>query len=362
MKIHLLSATMFLSMCVLTANAQNHSDDAYEKFRKERTWEMELFETERNAEYRKFKAQYETAFSQFKQSYIAFLKEEERVVNLMVSDDGIKLQPATIRHQPVIVANASDLKTRIKQDMTDIRNLTAAKLLPSLSNAKDSVVQIQEAAQIMTDIVREFNNETTEIESISSEENPKINLATIPQQSNTNSEVTAAALDTEFLSKLKTESESQHSSNNSDANINENNCKDIFTNTGDHCIPQGKPTQYVRISSPFGTRVHPITHRKHTHKGIDMAAPKMTPVYASADGTVTFAKYNGGYGNFVKVNHGNGYKTAYAHLHKIAVQSGATVRKGDLIGYVGTTGRSTGNHLHYEVYFKDNLIDPVTTL
>ena len=127
-------------------------------------------------------------------------------------------------------------------------------------------------------------------------------------------------------------------------------------------IPQGKPTDYVRISSPFGTRIHPITRKKHTHKGIDLAAPKMTPIYATADGKVTFSGRNGGYGNFVKLNHLNGYKTAYAHMHRIAVDNGDYVHKGDLIGYVGTTGSSTGNHLHYEVYYEDNLIDPATTL
>ena len=118
----------------------------------------------------------------------------------------------------------------------------------------------------------------------------------------------------------------------------------------------------MRISSPFGTRVHPITRKKHTHKGIDLAAPKMTPIYATADGEVTFSGRNGGYGNFVKINHRNGYKTAYAHMHKIAVKKGADVHKGDLIGYVGTTGSSTGNHLHYEVYYQDKLVDPATTL
>jgi murein DD-endopeptidase MepM/ murein hydrolase activator NlpD len=77
---------------------------------------------------------------------------------------------------------------------------------------------------------------------------------------------------------------------------------------------------------------------------------------------VTFAAYNGGYGNFVKLNHENGYKTAYAHMHKIAVKNGDKIKKGDLVGYVGTTGSSTGNHLHYEVYYKDQLVDPATTL
>lgn len=77
---------------------------------------------------------------------------------------------------------------------------------------------------------------------------------------------------------------------------------------------------------------------------------------------VTYSGRNGGYGNFVKLNHQNGYKTAYAHMNSISVRKGKEVKKGDLIGYVGSTGASTGNHLHYEVYYQDKLIDPATVL
>lgn len=380
MKRYLLSAAILLSACTLSLNAQN--EDAFEKFRKERSGEMDKFAAEREAEYKKFKAQYEKAFEQFKQLYISFLKEEESVVDLMASDDGIKLQPAAIEHKPVIAATAVDLKSKIKQSLTNVKKLTPEQLLPTLSTAKDTVEQMQEAAQNLETIVRDFNEETSTVESISVVEQPKVILEPVQQTVAATGEVTAAALDEEFLARLRAEEQQDagnkcadsHSYGETDASQSgntESSCTDRGCSaesqpgeqcTGDQCIPHGKPTQYVRISSPFGTRVHPITHKKHTHKGVDMAAPKMTPVYAAADGTVTFAKYNGGYGNFVKVNHGNGYKTAYAHLHKIAVKNGKKIRKGELIGYVGTTGRSTGNHLHYEVYYKESLIDPATTL
>jgi murein DD-endopeptidase MepM/ murein hydrolase activator NlpD len=114
------------------------------------------------------------------------------------------------------------------------------------------------------------------------------------------------------------------------------------------------PINGARISSSFGKRRHPISGYTKLHKGTDFAAPKGTPVYAAGSGTVERANRYGGYGNYVKIRHANEYKTAYAHLSRFAkgVKSGARVTQGDVIGYVGSTGASTGPHLHYEVYVK----------
>jgi len=105
------------------------------------------------------------------------------------------------------------------------------------------------------------------------------------------------------------------------------------------------------ISSKFGYRIDPITkRRKSFHKGIDIAAPKGTPVYAAAEGTVHTAKYvRYGYGNLIIIKHKNNLATYYGHLSKIIAQKGLKIRKGQLIGKVGSTGRSTGPHLHFEV-------------
>ncbi|MBR6081635.1 MAG: M23 family metallopeptidase [Salinivirgaceae bacterium] len=138
--------------------------------------------------------------------------------------------------------------------------------------------------------------------------------------------------------------------------------REVEAKSGNSNIPSGKPCTYSRISSPFGERIHPVYGRKSFHKGVDLAAPNGTPIYATADGIVAFAGVCNGYGNFIKLNHQNGYKTGYAHMSRMVVSSGAKVRKGDLIGYVGSTGTSTGNHLHYEVYYNDQLTDPAKTL
>jgi murein DD-endopeptidase MepM/ murein hydrolase activator NlpD len=112
------------------------------------------------------------------------------------------------------------------------------------------------------------------------------------------------------------------------------------------------PINGARISSSFGKRKHPISGYTRLHKGTDFAAPTGTPVYAAGNGTVERASRNGGYGNYVRIQHTRGYETAYAHLSRYAkgIKPGKKVIQGDVIGYVGSTGASTGPHLHYEVY------------
>ncbi len=124
-------------------------------------------------------------------------------------------------------------------------------------------------------------------------------------------------------------------------------------------IPNGKPIDYERISSGFGYRFHPITHQNSFHPAIDLTASTGTPVYATANGVVVFAKSKSGYGNFVIIAHAFGFKTGYAHLEKIAVSMGEYISKGDVVGYVGTSGRTTGPHLHYEVRYLERWLNPL---
>ncbi|MEM1389939.1 MAG: M23 family metallopeptidase [Pseudomonadota bacterium] len=112
------------------------------------------------------------------------------------------------------------------------------------------------------------------------------------------------------------------------------------------------PINGARLSSSFGMRRHPISGFTRLHKGTDFAAPTGTPVFAAGHGTVERASRYGGYGKYVRIRHANGYKTAYAHLSRYGrgIKSGVRVRQGQVIGYVGSTGASTGPHLHYEVH------------
>lgn len=114
------------------------------------------------------------------------------------------------------------------------------------------------------------------------------------------------------------------------------------------------------ITSRYGMRRHPILRYRRMHSGLDFRARHGTPIYAVTDGTVNFAGRNGGYGNFVRIRHGGNLSTGYAHMSRIAVRNGETVRRGQVIGYVGSTGLSTGPHLHYEMYRSGQKIDPAS--
>lgn len=120
------------------------------------------------------------------------------------------------------------------------------------------------------------------------------------------------------------------------------------------------PIDGARISSGFGMRKHPILGYSKMHKGVDFAAPSGTPIYAAGNGTIVKIGRNGGYGNYVKIKHANGYATAYAHLSKFAkgLKNGSKVKQGDVIAYVGSTGRATGPHLHYEVMVSGSQVNP----
>ncbi len=121
------------------------------------------------------------------------------------------------------------------------------------------------------------------------------------------------------------------------------------------------PLDGARISSNFGMRKHPISGFNKMHKGVDFAAPTGTPIYAGGNGIVEYVGRNGGYGKYIRIRHNNGYETAYAHLsnYKKGISKGVRVNQGEVIGYVGSTGNSTGPHLHYEIIYQNKHINPL---
>ncbi len=114
-----------------------------------------------------------------------------------------------------------------------------------------------------------------------------------------------------------------------------------------------------KITSPFGMRNHPITHIRTVHKGVDIDADSGDPILAAGSGKVIYAGYNNSYGNHVIVDHGNGFKTIYGHSSKLLVKTGQSVKKGQRIALVGSTGRSTGPHLHFEIRIAETAVDPI---
>lgn len=136
-----------------------------------------------------------------------------------------------------------------------------------------------------------------------------------------------------------------------------NHLEQKFTNW--RHIPSISPTT-GRFSSAFGLRTHPITgERNKMHAGIDISNSKWTPIFATADGVVNRVQHGDFFGNFVVIDHGNGFITKYGHMHQAMVKPGQFVKRYDFLGYMGNTGRSTGNHLHYEVHFNGKPQNPM---
>jgi len=115
-----------------------------------------------------------------------------------------------------------------------------------------------------------------------------------------------------------------------------------------------------RIASGFGYRIDPVYKTVKMHAGLDFSAPQGTPIYATADGSVTTAGSTGnGFGNHVVINHGYGYETLYGHMYRVKARNGQSIKRGEVIGWVGSTGKSTGPHCHYEVHKNGEKIDPI---
>jgi murein DD-endopeptidase MepM/ murein hydrolase activator NlpD len=132
---------------------------------------------------------------------------------------------------------------------------------------------------------------------------------------------------------------------------------------GTVAIPSTEPVHGTNFTSGFGVRSDPFKGRAAMHPGIDLAGPYGTPIYATADGTVGRAEWNsGGYGNLVEIDHGHGIQTRYGHLSRSIVHAGERVKRGQLIAYMGSTGRSTGSHLHYEVRLDGTAVNPIPFL
>lgn len=124
-------------------------------------------------------------------------------------------------------------------------------------------------------------------------------------------------------------------------------------------VPLGKPVWSYWVTSPYGGRADPFNKKQASHKGVDLASRTGNKIKVQAKGKVTRAEYASGYGNLVVVDHGNGFVTKYAHMHKIYVKKGQYVDVNEALGEVGNTGRSTGPHLHYEVLFQGQTVDPM---
>ena len=132
--------------------------------------------------------------------------------------------------------------------------------------------------------------------------------------------------------------------------------EDIVISDSGFCWPT---PGYTKITSPYGYRIHPITGKLKLHAGVDIGAAGGSPILAAAAGTVTTSVYSASYGNYVEIDHGDGVRTRYAHMSARSCRVGDTVELGQVIGLVGSTGNSTGNHCHFELRINGTTYDPM---
>ena len=123
-------------------------------------------------------------------------------------------------------------------------------------------------------------------------------------------------------------------------------------------IPSAKPVAEYTYTSGYGVRSDPFRHSAAMHAGMDLAGPLGTPIFATADGTISFAGWMRGYGNLIEIAHGKAIETRYGHLSRILVKPNTPVKRGQLIALMGSTGRSTGSHLHYEIRLEGRAVNP----
>ena len=149
-------------------------------------------------------------------------------------------------------------------------------------------------------------------------------------------------------------------SNNSGSN-NGGGSNDSGSSGGSFVSGEGwaRPCSWRKLTSPYGYRIHPTTGQYKFHNGVDLANDQGTPIYAARSGRVTVATYGSTYGYYVTINHGDGYSSLYAHMTRYVVHKGDTVKKGQLIGYMGSTGRSTGPHLHFSIFYNGSSVNPM---
>ena len=361
---------------------QNVKAQSFEEFVKQQNVEFEEFAKERQQGIEALRNEYEQTVEDYRRAMNRMYDTEISSIDLMSSDDNIEVKNKA--KAPKATISSADLEKDAKDAKKDLSNTSSGELMKQLTGTtteEASAQQVKEATNKLAAVISNVINQTE----TTPNEQPKV------EPNKGQKEEQKEEIEKEQKKEQKQEKEQKKEQNEEQkaeqknepkkdqkTEPNENPKKEqkaepkkeqpknepqkTDTKAGNGNIPSGKPCTYTRISSPFGERIHPVYGKKSFHKGVDLAAPNGTPIYATADGVVAFAGVCNGYGNFIKLNHQNGYKTGYAHMSKMVVKTNDKVKKGDLIGYVGSTGTSTGNHLHYEVYYNDQVTDPAKTL
>ena len=239
----------------------------------------------------------------------------------------------------------SESLSELLVNIETINEITAYDMavIDEMTNLRDEVIQAKEVIQLHRDEQQVARN-------IATEKQGELELKIAEK------EELALSLDSDIENYKKLYEEARRQEEELKASLEYSSQGSEYLGTGEFCWPA---PSYTRLSSPYGYRIHPVYKTKKFHSGVDLAAPGGSNILAADGGKVISAGWNGGYGNCVVVDHGNGVSTLYAHASKLCVSKGQTVERGSVIAKVGTTGTSTGNHLHFEVLINGKTTDPM---
>ena len=249
----------------------------------------------------------------------------------------------------------------LQAEITD-KELTSAAYLAQLEQIKLS------RQQEITDIRQDYEYKLTNLKATSDLVSTSLRLENIQLMNtavsdlNARSELIESVMDTIGVQIIKEGKEDPANTGGPFIPVKETAYEDLMKTVDDYLdtikyIPLGRPVD-GSITSKFGNRSDPLNKKKGIHEGVDIIGKRGDKVCATAAGEVVKAFANGGYGNYVEIDHGNGYQTVYAHMQNYLVKEGEPVEQGQVIGQVGSSGRSTGPHLHYEIRLDENPLDP----
>ena len=254
--------------------------------------------------------------------------------------------------------------------MDETSNISYIELILTSRNFSELLINIETINEIterdmaiideMTKLKTEVEEAKAEIEAQRAEQEEARTIASDKQQQLSKKlkekENLAKALEKDIEKYKKVYEEARRQEEALKGSLKYSSSSSQYLGSGQFCWPA---PSYTRISSPYGYRIHPIYKTQKFHSGVDLAAPGGSNILAAENGKVISAGWNGGYGNCLVVDHGGGISTLYAHASRLVVSKGEYVTKGQVIAKVGTTGNSTGNHLHFEVLINGKTTDPM---
>lgn len=314
----------------------NQEIELYDEMIAEKAAELEEAQRLENEQLERYRARVRAMEENGGYNILAIISKSDSFSDMLTAMDDVGEIMESDRQLEDAYIAARENTESVKADYEDTRSELEDLKAQLKAEQEELEKDIEEAIQIILDLENDLENRQAEYDAIMAAEDA----------ANATIDKLVAELEAQRAAEAAAAAAAAGGSSGGGGNANA---------TGSFLWPVAS---YVYVSSRFGLRVHPITGEKKSHTGIDIASNQGTAVYASDGGSVTLAGWNGGYGNCIMIDHGNGYVTLYGHLSSISVSVGQTVSQGATIGAVGSTGNSTGPHLHFEVLKNGTRIDP----